>query len=80
MRLEVLRLAGWRFYFATLKPLAGLSDCLVSLDLTRGRDVTDSTLWSLTHLTSEQAWCHLVARLGNIKPLLAVAEAAIQAF
>jgi hypothetical protein len=54
MRLEVLRLGGWRFYFATLKPVAGLSDCLVSLDLTRGRDVTDSTLWSLTHLTSEQ--------------------------
>jgi hypothetical protein len=53
MRLEVLGLAGWRFYFANFKPLAGLSDCLVSLDLTRARDVTDSTLWSLTNLTSE---------------------------
>ena len=55
MRLEVLRLAGWRFYFATFKPLAGLSDCLLSLDLSRARDVTDNTLWSLTNLTSE--WC-----------------------
>jgi hypothetical protein len=53
MRLEALGLAGWRFYFANFKPLAGLSGCLVSLDLTRARDVTDSTLWSLTHLTSE---------------------------
>lgn len=53
MRLEVLWLAGWRFYFASLKPLAGLSECLRSLDLSRARDVTDSTLWSLTHLTSK---------------------------
>jgi len=53
MRLEVLQLAGWRFFFATLKPLAGLSDCLAALDLSRARDVTDTTLWSLTHLTSK---------------------------
>lgn len=53
MRLEVLQLAGWRFFFATLKPLAGLSDCLAALDLSHARDVTDNTLWSLTHLTSE---------------------------
>lgn len=54
MRLQVLWLAGWRFFFADFKPLAGLSGCLESLDLTRARDVDDRTLWSLTNLTSEQ--------------------------
>lgn len=69
MRLEVLWLAGWRFYFADLKPLAGLSECLRSLDLTRGRDVTDSTLWSLTHLTSKLA---CIAVIGSVSKTVVV--------
>lgn len=46
-----MHLQAWRCYFATFHPLAGLAGSLVSLDLTRCHDVTDSTLWSLTHLT-----------------------------
>jgi hypothetical protein len=61
MRLEALWCAGWRFYFAGFKPLAGLGECLRSLDLTRGRDVTDSTLWSLTHLTSENPGVYITS-------------------
>jgi hypothetical protein len=58
MRLQQLKLAGWRFFFASFKPLAGLADCLGCLDLSRARDVTDSTLWSLTHLTSRWQGTH----------------------
>jgi hypothetical protein len=49
--LNSLALSGWRFFFATLKPLANLANSLRSVDLSHGHDVTDSTLWSLTHLT-----------------------------
>jgi len=52
--LRVLNLAGWRFYFATFHPLAGLSNSLVFLDLSHARDIVDGTLWSLTHLTGQQ--------------------------
>jgi hypothetical protein len=49
--LESLKLAGWRFYFANLHPLAKLGPTLRELDLSNARDVNDNTLWSLTHLT-----------------------------
>ena len=68
MRLEALLCAGWRFYFAGFKPLAGLGECLRSLDLTRGRDVTDSTLWSLTHLTSKH-WVPVLTLLSAMRSL-----------
>jgi hypothetical protein len=52
-KLRSLKLAGWRFYFSKLHPLAPLAGTLKQLDLSNATGLTDSTLWSLTHLTGE---------------------------
>jgi hypothetical protein len=50
-KLHSLKLAGWRFFFSKLHPLAALAGRLRQLDLSNAAGVADSTLWSMTHLT-----------------------------